>query len=149
VPRFRVWNRRLGKTETSFTGDAIANALAIQANGNIVVAGEELDSSSNEFFALARYNTDGLLDTSFGTGGTVTTDFSGSASADSVAAGVAIEGDGKIVVAGYTDAGANPPNFAISRYVANNAPTVASSPPFAFTQIDQKQTNSRAIRSPV
>ncbi len=129
-----------GETETAFTGDSVANSLAVQANGKIVLAGQELDTSGNEFFAVARYDASGLLDPAFGTGGTTTTDFSGSASADSVAAGVVIEADGKIVVAGYSDAEGSD-DFAISRYVANNAPTATDSA--TFSQIDQNEFNSQ------
>ena len=56
-------------------------------------------TTSNYDFALARYNSDGSLDTSFGGTGKVTTDFTASYDfADSIA----IEADGKIVAAGYT-----------------------------------------------
>ena len=48
--------------------------MAIQADGKIVAAGKTYDSIDyNDDFALARYNTDGTLDTSFGTGGKVIT----------------------------------------------------------------------------
>jgi uncharacterized delta-60 repeat protein len=62
-------------TTTSFGGvfDQ-AFALALQKNGKIVVAGLAEISGTLQF-ALARYNTDGTLDTSFGTGGKVTTSF--------------------------------------------------------------------------
>jgi uncharacterized delta-60 repeat protein len=46
---------------------------------------------------LARYNTDGTLDTSFGTGGKVTTDFSGFSDQ---AHALAVQPDGKLVAAG-------------------------------------------------
>ena len=48
------------------------NALVRQPDGKLVAAGAS-DNGSNEDFALARYNPDGSLDTSFGTGGTMTT----------------------------------------------------------------------------
>jgi hypothetical protein len=48
--------------------------------------------------AIVRYTTDGSLDTSFGTGGSLTTDFNGSGD---LGKDVAIQADGKIVVAGY------------------------------------------------
>jgi hypothetical protein len=48
-------------------------------------------------FALARYNSDGTLDPSFGTGGTVTTDFAGG---DDSAHALAVQADGKLVAAG-------------------------------------------------
>ena len=64
-------------------------------------------------FALARYNPDGSLDDSFGTGGRVLTDFG--SSADDEARAVALQSDGKIVVAGVASvSGGN--DFATARY---------------------------------
>jgi uncharacterized delta-60 repeat protein len=116
-----------GEIQTSFgSASASANALAVQTNGKIVVAGSEVDGATgNQFFALARYDANGTLDTSFGSAGTVTTDFSGG-SAGNVASGVAIQSDGQIVAAGQTGAGMVPDDFAIARYVANNAPVAAN-----------------------
>ena len=54
-------------------------------------------STATSDFALARYNTDGSLDTSFSGDGKQTTDFGGD---DDQATGVALQGDGKIVVVG-------------------------------------------------
>jgi uncharacterized delta-60 repeat protein len=62
---------RGGKVFTDFGSPAVANALAVQANGKIVVAG----SRDFKDFALARYTSSGQLDGSFGAGGRVTTDF--------------------------------------------------------------------------
>jgi hypothetical protein len=50
---------------------AVANALAVQANGKIVVAGSRRFND----FAVARYTSGGRPDGSFGSGGKVTTDF--------------------------------------------------------------------------
>jgi uncharacterized delta-60 repeat protein len=60
-----------GKVFTDFGAPARADALAVQANDKIVVAG----SRDFKDFALARYTSDGKLDGSFGSGGKVTTDF--------------------------------------------------------------------------
>ena len=49
-----------------------ANALGIQSDGKIVAAGSSYNGSNYDF-ALVRYNTNGTLDTAFGTGGIVTT----------------------------------------------------------------------------
>ncbi|MCI0529632.1 MAG: hypothetical protein L0Y56_19490, partial [Nitrospira sp.] len=87
-----------GKAITDFGGSDQASAIALQANGKIVVAGSsEIDGFLD--FALARYNTDGSLDTSFGTAGKVTTDFGGS---NGGAFAVALQQDGRIVAAGRT-----------------------------------------------
>ena len=73
-----------------------ANALAIQADGKLVVAGVSHNSDSSDF-ALARYLPNGTLDSTFGDAGKVLTDFNGSI--DSVSA-VTLQPDGKLVVAG-------------------------------------------------
>src|SRR5438093_8754306 len=87
-----------GKVTTDFAGDTDeAFAVALQTDGKIVVAGEAKTGYSREDFALARYNTNGTLDTTFGTGGKVTTDFAGHTDQ---AFAVALQTDGKIVVAG-------------------------------------------------
>ena len=76
-----------------------AYALALQPDGKIVVAGES-SASGNGDFALARYLPNGTLDPSFGGDGRVLTDF-GSGSYDGASA-LALQPDGKIVVAGYS-----------------------------------------------
>ncbi len=131
-----------GKVETVIGNGSEVNAIAVQTNGQIVVAWSEIDPvSSFDFFALARYSSAGVLDGNFGSGGVVTSDLSGTASANSVAGGVAIQPNGLIVAAGYTEAEINPPNFAVTRYVANNAPTAAHAST-TFTAIDQGQVNN-------
>ena len=72
--------------------------MALQHDGKIVVAGSTGQSSGN-FFAVVRLNGDGSLDTSFGSDGTLTTKLG---QGESQAASVALQADGKIVVAGYT-----------------------------------------------
>jgi uncharacterized delta-60 repeat protein len=103
-----------------------AFAVAIQSNGEIVVAGEagngntqgiSLTSSS---FVLARYTTTGQLDTSFGTNGTVITTLS--QAPISFVSAMVLQSDGKIVAAGNTGAlvqrGFYENNFAVARYLA-------------------------------
>src|SRR6266704_1317908 len=99
----------------------IANAVAIQADGKLVVVGQTYKNNdySNEDFVVTRYNTNGTLDNTFGTGGKVRTDFPGLAAVPSA---VVIQPDGKIVVAGgafpqFTFAG----NFEVVRYNPNGS----------------------------
>jgi uncharacterized delta-60 repeat protein len=85
-----------GKVLTSFGGrsEAYAAALLIQRDGKLVVAGED-SAGSYLAVALARYNADGSLDPSFGSGGRAVTkvaEYGGGASA------VVLQADGKIVV---------------------------------------------------
>ncbi|MGD9562114.1 MAG: PxKF domain-containing protein [Pyrinomonadaceae bacterium] len=93
-----------------------ARSVAIQPDGKIVAAGRSY-SGSNYDFALVRYNADGSLDTTFDTDGKVTTDI---LSSTDEARSVAIQPDGKIVVAGYSFNGSNY-DFAVVRYIADGS----------------------------
>ncbi len=96
-----------GKVITNVDGyDDQARSIAIQNNGKIVVAGYS-GSYGNEDFALVRYNSNGIPDTSFSSDGKVITDMGGNWD---IAYSVAIQNDGKIVAAGFSD------NFALARY---------------------------------
>jgi uncharacterized delta-60 repeat protein len=79
-------------------------AMAIQSDGKIVVAGFTgnggyLDPGNNFDFAVVRYNTDGTLDNTFGTGGQFTWS-SGVNSINDQAHGIAIQSDGKMILVG-------------------------------------------------
>jgi uncharacterized delta-60 repeat protein len=80
--------------------------VAIQGDGKIVAAGYSYNRTNyNSTFALVRYNTDGSLDTAFGTNGKVTTaigNMGGIGHSEDYAYAAAIQGDGKILVGGYT-----------------------------------------------
>jgi uncharacterized delta-60 repeat protein len=105
-----------GLVVTDFSGSGNideAYALSIQSDGKIVAAGRS-DAGGSFDFALARYNTDGSLDSGFGNDGLVLTDFSGFGSYDEAYA-LSIQSDGKIVAAGRSDAGGSS-NFALARY---------------------------------
>ena len=88
-----------------------AEAVALQANGKIVAVGEASFGLLGSDFALARYNPNGSLDTSFSGDGKQSTDFGDG----DVANGVALQSDGKIVAVGR-GAGSD---FALARYNPN------------------------------
>src|SRR5439155_1103104 len=98
-----------GQVLTDFGGGDGARALALQADGRIVVAGRSCPSTCD--FALARYNPDGSLDPSFGSGGGVLTEFAGGGDASALA----VQSDGKIVVAALSGGGGRQ-DFALARY---------------------------------
>lgn len=101
-----------GLVTTDFGGSVDrAFAMALQPDGKLVVVG---DADAN--FALARYNSNGSLDESFGAGGKVITSFGGT----DQAAGVILQPDGKIVVAGQTDTGLSI-DFAVVRYMPDGS----------------------------
>ncbi len=100
-------------------GGAAVQSLALQPDGRILLAGTAFSNGlTDDDFALARYTPDGRLDSEFGTGGIVTTDFgSGEAGARPSldrAGGVAVESDARIVVAGSTRG--EHQAFALARY---------------------------------
>lgn len=99
------------------TREDIARAVAIQPDGKIVVAGSAQTTSAQDVFALARLNTDGTLDSSFGTAGIVTT--TTGTTLDGVE-DVALQADGKIVAVGTSTVGANT-DFVIARYNTNGS----------------------------
>lgn len=103
--------------------NADLNAVALQGDGKIVVGGRVHPSTAQSTtFAVARYGADGSLDSTFGTGGVVTTDFN--LDGEGVH-GLAIQPNGKIVAAG--EAGGV---IALARYNPDGSldPTFGSGP---------------------
>ena len=100
-----------GGKQTTFLGfEAVAYAAALQSDGKIVLAGFA-NNGGDDDFALARYNSNGNLDNTFGNGGKVITAIG---AGDAVARTVVIQPDGKIVAAGWARGG-----FAAARYHPN------------------------------
>lgn len=113
-----------GKVTTSIGSNiSIARAIALQ-NGKIVVAGYA-GGSSNSNFALARYETGGELDNSFGPSGAVTTIIVPEKNSGALA--VAIQQDGKIVAAGNVESDPGNTDFALARYNADGSPDASFS----------------------
>lgn len=107
-----------GIVTTDFFGSFDVSLDAqLQNDGKIVVVGEvRTGTSTGTDFGVARYNTDGTLDNTFGIGGLITTDFfSGSGHGDHANA-IAIQADGKIVVVGGTTYLLGERDFALARY---------------------------------
>jgi uncharacterized delta-60 repeat protein len=108
-----------GKLKTHFSGSnsgTRAGSAVLQPDGKIVVAGSYKNEGLTRQFALARYNENGSLDQSFGSGGTLSTDFG----KDTHGQAIALQADGKIVVGGYFETGFFRANeFALARYDTN------------------------------
>jgi uncharacterized delta-60 repeat protein len=101
-----------GTVVTSFVGTA--EAVVIQSDGKIVVAGDHVQLPSLHFdFGLVRFQPDGDLDPSFGNGGTLTTPFP---AGDSQALGLALDRQGRIVAGGGAGSLAHS-TFALARYL--------------------------------
>jgi uncharacterized delta-60 repeat protein len=106
-----------GKVSTLIGSEASANAMALQPNGRLILAGECTNSGQRDF-CVARYNTNGSLDTSFNGNGLLATDIVGGIDG---ANAVAIQADGKIVVAGHCAAPAAVSNFCAARYASDGS----------------------------
>jgi uncharacterized delta-60 repeat protein len=98
-------------------GDSYGGAVAVQADGKIVVAGAGSSDGTDLDFAVLRLLPDGWIDASFGDGGSVTTSFS---AGDDKAWSLGIQPDGKIVVAGTRRDDGNG-DFALARYLADGS----------------------------
>jgi uncharacterized delta-60 repeat protein len=83
---------------TNLAEKPTGNALAIQSDGQLLVAGNSgMRNTRSWDFTLVRLHEDGRFDTAFGSGGIVTTDFLG---ATDSAIGVGVQSDGRIVACG-------------------------------------------------
>ena len=92
------------------------NALALQSDGKIVAIGSSSDATPNSDFAVARLDADGSLDPTFGAGaGTVIVPFDLGGNNNDTAGAVAMQPDGKILVAGWAQAATNNVDFAVVR----------------------------------
>jgi uncharacterized delta-60 repeat protein len=110
-----------GIVTTTFSEGSYASAVALQPDGKIIAAGTVfvdfiIGESSNTDFALARYNSNGSPDATFGNGGQVSTDFVG---LEDDALSVLIQPDGKIVAVGSANNPATYYDFAAVRYLSN------------------------------
>jgi uncharacterized delta-60 repeat protein len=106
-----------GKVNTDFSGTKdFAFGIVRQPDGKLILAGSALGeqiSDSEVDFALAGYNDDGSLDTSFGLNGKVTTDFFG---ARDSARAIVLQTDGRVVAAGEAVVDFSSSKFALARY---------------------------------
>ncbi|MEP0548529.1 MAG: T9SS type A sorting domain-containing protein [Rhodothermales bacterium] len=100
-----------GHAEAGFEYPAAAHAIALQPDGRLVAVGWTEESGGGpRAFALARFGIDGTPDVTFGDNGLVVTPFGGGAEANAVA----LQPDGRIVVAGIAASGGG---FAVARYL--------------------------------
>jgi uncharacterized delta-60 repeat protein len=97
-------------------GDDYANAMALTADEKILVAGRIAENYSD--FGLIRLERDGSLDTSFGKGGKVSTPIG---ERGDVAYAIAVQEDGKVVLAGSSENLDSGLDFALARYLPDGS----------------------------
>ena len=117
-----------GRAITSLgSGADIGRDLLIQPDGKIVLAGYSDSPSggfSNPDFALVRYNANGSLDTSFGSGGKTKLGISAPSSGGDYAYKIGLQADGKLVVSGSVDnqtTNTSYYDFCVARFDANGS----------------------------
>jgi uncharacterized delta-60 repeat protein len=104
----------IGYEQLAIGSTTVIQAIALQPDTKAVVAGSTMENGTNKFI-IARYSINGLLDTTFGGSGYVTTDIGGGSSVYALV----VQPDGKIVAGGIGGQGA--PNFALARYNPNGS----------------------------
>ncbi len=121
-----------GQVAIDFGGNDVANAMALQPDGKILVAGTDGDG-----FAVARLMPNGALDPSFGIGGKSTVNFTGI----DVVHGMALQPDGKIVLVGETGPAGGTTDYAVTRLLGDPAAaaTPATTATTATTATPQKK----------
>ncbi|MGH3656851.1 MAG: kelch repeat-containing protein, partial [Micromonosporaceae bacterium] len=113
-----------GDLDPTFSGGTVLgaaglpSAVARQADGKLLVGGFVNTSPSNSDWRLTRLNTNGTVDTSFGSNGVVTTDLS----LGDVLTDVVVQSDGKILIAGSTRTPGFNRVFTLARYEPNGIP---------------------------
>ena len=106
-----------GKVVTRFGSvGSTATSVVIQPNGKIIVGGNTSDGI--EDFAMARFNADGSLDSTFGSGGKVTTDWHNRMD---IGKAVTLQRDGKVLLAGFARDASNKFNMALARFNQNGS----------------------------
>ncbi len=120
------YNYSNGSLDTNFYGGGIlatnlgdrpaeANAVSVQRDGKIVVAGYSINRCGSNLLTLCRLNPDSTFDAAFGSGGKLVTSISPQGSQETP---MAIQPDGKIVVAGTAYDGANN-SVTVARFLTN------------------------------
>lgn len=115
-------DRSFGVAGNSAIRGAPAEAMAVQPDGKIVVTGAKFMDNTQRTW-IARCDADGVLDPSFGEGGTVTA--AALPSMRSQPASIAVQSDGKIVLAGTAASPPNEADFLLARFQSNGSPDLS------------------------
>ncbi|WP_431136051.1 T9SS type A sorting domain-containing protein [Psychroserpens mesophilus] len=137
-----------GVVSTPFsTNQSQIYKMKLDDNNNIYVVGDASNNTNNEAtnFAAAKYSFNGDLDTTFGTNGTVSTDFFGTH--DSARDFIITQN--KITLAGYTMETYPDENFALARYDLENNLSISNVSLSTFEVFPTLVNNSVSIKSKI
>ncbi len=112
---------RIAMDSTGIFYTTYGNAMAVQQDGKILIAGSNQNSLSNDAFVVVRLNPDGTVDKTFGKNGWAETFISGGTKTD-IADAIAIAPDGRIVLAGFSIINSSQADkFAVARFNADGS----------------------------
>lgn len=106
-------NNGFSKFRWTDNGENYLNDMVFQNDGKLLISGRNSDSSG-DYFSIARLNTDGQLDTTFGNEGKISGNVDLTAY---TATSIAVQPDGKIVIAGNTADFTNPTKYFVARFL--------------------------------
>lgn len=116
TPKFGATGMATTALHAGGINNSIALGVALQTDGKIIAAGLTTTNAIPYMFALARYNLNGSLDSTFGAGGIVRANITDYVN---YFQDVLIDSHGKIVAAGFAKSNADHSRFAIARFNAN------------------------------
>lgn len=135
-----------GQVNTTFHSEFLEawHGGELLSDGKILIGGNT-GAAGSEDFAMARYNSNGSLDTSFGQNGIATLDFSSSSESIN---DLTVQTDGKIIAVGKTNSLDPEQNFAAARFNSDGTPdtTFADGGKFIFDQNAPEIANSIIIQ---
>lgn len=129
-----------GGIVTTPLGGPGLNPIVIQSDGKLVVVGSSGTQPALDV-AVARYNTDGSLDTTFDSDGTVVTDLGG----NDVGSAIALQPDGKILVTGESNSQGNYDFYVVRYNTDGSLDTSFDSDGMVFTQVGTLHDRAYAI----
>ncbi len=147
-PSFGQGGHALVQPSAAATPQSETLGLVVEPSGKLLLIGDAADTLGDTQLAIARFTADGALDASFGTNGIVLQQFSGGPGAQTYATGGVFTPDGKLVVSGYTVAGAVSTWF-VAAFLADLPPTASFSvTPATPTLGDTVTLNASASADP-
>jgi uncharacterized delta-60 repeat protein len=136
---------------SSLSNDQL-NSLALTPDNLIVAGGTSNVNDPNFDFALAAYNTYGILNSNFGNNGIILTDFKtvlglGFGSTDVITpnSSIAIQKNGNIIAGGHSNATNPNDDFALAKY--NTTTPVCTQPADLFIQFLRKKYFTTGVKS--
>jgi uncharacterized delta-60 repeat protein len=103
------------------TANGVARSTALQSDGKIIAAGF-IYEGFNYDFALVRYDENGIIDSSFGMNGKVIAEIGAFGNGAYSVAVQSVNGDEKIIAAGYSSPGGGTTDFAVARFNSDGNP---------------------------